>query len=490
MGDYDIETSQLHSELECLKKLEQFTFESKMLCSQRYSSRLMDGSKIDFERAMDEGIMPWEIEIFTAYSVIYNNDEATDELDENTFREMIEYIRTYWDLVWDDLEKSGEYADCFVIRAAIQQFSVQGIFLPKLFRYNYFFNFCNQHIDMRQAFLDEFKVDYSSFANTAFMVYVALSHTTLSNSSEVILDKAFENNIVLSQLSISKNDYVEHMQELYNSDIIQMYYGLKAHDWWPFIDGENYRYIPAPYLVINAVTDSMLNRLTLKNNRLRNEFGKEVLESYLYDIYKQVDTVSWISSEIDYKIGRKSYKTSDVLVGEDGYCIFFDTKAQVPSLKIRNLDAKEIEKDIIIYAKAIIQIYHQIKNYLSGHYELEQQYERDNLFGVVVMLETVAFSRSKMYTKVFELLTEGGELISIEEQNYIHSHIKIVSLRDIESLVLENNSFLTPLLVQSKDFSTWDNLVFESPCENNGFIPLYEEYVSNIKFSIEMLLKE
>lgn len=42
--------------------------------------------------------------------------------------------------------------------------------------------------------------------------------------------------------------------------------------------------MPSPYLVINAVTESMLNQLTEGDEKLRGDLGKEVLESYLYDI--------------------------------------------------------------------------------------------------------------------------------------------------------------------------------------------------------------
>ncbi len=41
-------------------------------------SRIMTCSKIDIELALKENIMPWEIEAFTAYSIIYNSDDATE----------------------------------------------------------------------------------------------------------------------------------------------------------------------------------------------------------------------------------------------------------------------------------------------------------------------------------------------------------------------------------------------------------------------------
>ncbi|MFI3238734.1 MAG: hypothetical protein R3Y47_12050 [Lachnospiraceae bacterium] len=477
--------SMLHSDLSLLEKLSEFSFESKMLCSQSYSSRLMDGSKVNLKLAYKENIMPWEIEIFTAYSVMYNNDVATKDIDSKTFSEIITYIRNYWDNSWEELEKTGDYADAFMMRATIQQFPIQGVFLQKLFRYNYFFNFINDNVDMKKVYLDKFGAEYGEFAMMAFIVFLLCSATTDNKISGLdkgkVLTKVFKNKTVFSLLCIDKEEYIANMQKMYKSNIVQLYYGLKAHYWWPFIGGETYIYIPSPYLVINAVTDSMLNRLTLGNDALRHTIGKEVIETYLYDIYKQVDTVTWISNEIDYKIGSSSRKTSDVLVGENDYCTFYDTKSMVPSLKIRTLDKKEINESTEIYADAIIQIFKQIKNYNLGHFQLDKKYAEENLFGVVVMLESIALSREKMYLKAFELYEDTNGTLSAEEKDYIHSHIKLVSLSQIETLVLENNSFLPSLLNQANTPSSWNDLNFESSYECKGLIPIYEKYVMDIK---------
>ena len=64
----------LHTDLSELEKLRNYTFDSKMLMSQRISSRIMNSSAVDMKRAYMENIMPWELEIFTAYFVIYNDD--------------------------------------------------------------------------------------------------------------------------------------------------------------------------------------------------------------------------------------------------------------------------------------------------------------------------------------------------------------------------------------------------------------------------------
>lgn len=116
----------------------------------------------------------------------------------------------------------------------------------------------------------------------------------------------------------------------------------------------------------------MLNRITLRDNKLRREIGKEVIESYLYDIVGQLDTISWISPEIAYKKGKANLLTSDVIAAEGDAVIFYDTKAITPSLKLRKFDAAEIEDDIKIYAEDVIQIYNQINNYLDGLFQMDK----------------------------------------------------------------------------------------------------------------------
>lgn len=260
-----------------------------------------------------------------------------------------------------------------------------------------------------------------------------------------------------------------------------MYYGLKIHYWWPLISYKNRIYIPSPYLIIDAVTISMLNRLTLNNVKLRRKIGKEVIEEYLYHIYKQLITVTWISREIEYKTHDGCQYTSDVLVCESEYCTFYDTKAMTPSQRIPKLDYSEIEKDLDIYGKNIIQIYKQISNYTNGFFPLDKTYDKQNIFGVVVMLDDVALPRQKIYEKSFQLYENKYHKLTDDEKNYIHSHVKIVSLDQIENIVLHGNSFLQCLINQSLDPNKWNDLNFAESINENDCINSYTDYVSDIK---------
>ena len=232
--------------------------------------------------------------------------------------------------------------------------------------------------------------------------------------------------------------------------------------------------------IIYEERQSMLNRVTFGDEQLRREFGKEVIESYLYDIASQVKTVSWISKEIVYNVGHQEIRSPDVLVGEGEKMTFYDTKAFSPSLRLRSLDRTEIENDIARYAKNVIQLYKQIVNYLAGKFELDKHYEKKDIFGVVVVLEDAVVSRKKVYDKVFLELERTAHLDD-EEKRYIHSHIKVLPLREVETFMLQNMSPLPFLVEQVENENQWDNYRYGCPQKENGLIAEYESYVKKLK---------
>lgn len=368
--------------------------------------------------------------------------------------------------------------------SALQQFPVQGVFLQKLYRYHYFFTFLNDKLDMKKVFFDKMRADYERLEEFAFLVFIGFSKEAQDvippTELQILLTKAFADKDVLRLLSIEKEEYKKQLFSLYKDNIIDQYYGLKIQYLYPFISGQDFTYVPSPYLVINAVTESMLNRITLGDGKLRRAIGKEVIEGYLYDIVSQLDSVTWVSPEIEYRKGKDKLLTSDVIAAEDDAVIFYDTKAITPSLKLRKFDAAEIENDVRIYAEDVIQIYNQVKNYLQGLFRLDKVYSKDNIYGIVVVLEDAVVSRKKVYEKVYALLEETATL-SEEEKNYICSHIKVLPLRAIECMILQNTSLLPELKEQLDKPEKWYDYTYTNATVENGLISTYAQYEQNIK---------
>ena len=318
----------------------------------------MTCSQVDMVKAYKENIMPWEIEAFAAYSIVYDNDDASEKLDGKTFTDTITLIRNYWHSGLTAAEESGEYPEAFMMISALQQFPVQGVFLQKLYRYHYFFTFQNDKLDMKKVFFDKMGADYERLEEFASMVFLGFSKEAQDvippTELQIFLTKAFTDKDALRLLSIEKEEYKKQLFSLYKDNIIDQYYGLKIQYLYPFISEQDFTYVPSPYLVINAVTESMLNRITLGDGKLRRAIGKEVIEGYLYDIVSQLDSVTWVSPEIEYRKGKDKLLTSDVIAAEGDAVIFYDTKAITPSLKLTSMLTPDFSSTVMRSSQMVI----------------------------------------------------------------------------------------------------------------------------------------
>lgn len=468
----------LEENLEFLKDLQNYSLESKLLTAQLYSSRIEGIAEIEVKDIMKQNITPFEIETFTLFSILYDNMGNTTPITGKAFSDAINGIRNYHSLLWKKYENSNDFANAFIMISGLTQFATQGSVLFKLFRGDYFFNFSNEAINVKELFKEKFGIYYDDLAVSAYLLYMGTSlHSQNTHGVDFCKECtriAFSNKKVLDVISISKEEYLKELKLLYGDCIEDYYYGLKIQYLFPVISDNSGYYVPSPYLVVNAVTESLYNRFTEGNNELRALLGKEVIESYLYDIYSTLPKCNWISREITYRDGK--IKSPDVLVEENGYVIMFDTKSKSPGLKLRKFDEKAIETEVRIFAENIIQIYHQITNYINGEYELGHRFERCNIFGVSVALEDSFVSRKMIYDKVFQILSENENINSPTEFEYIHSHIKIISLREIENLVLRGKGISTLLAKNACDKNKWDdyNIILE---EFEGtFPPIFNEF--------------
>lgn len=375
--------SLLHSDLSFLSELEKYTFESKMIACQLEASKIMNGSEVDLNVAVKLNITPWELEAFTLFSIIFDDEKATKKLDHITFGEIITKIRNFWHPELDIAEENGTISEILGMTMLLQQSPIQGLNLQRLFRYNYIFNFQNEKVDFRAKFIEKYTDSFEKYEEFAFALFLLCSRSSniprwCYEKPDYLL-KVYQRKEVVEHLSIKKEVYKKELTSFYKGKLLDYYYGLKLQYIWPLIEYGGYFYTPSPYLVINAVTESMLNQLTEGDEKLRGDLGKEVLESYLYDIAIELPSKTWISKEKEYFVNGNRCLTSDVLLGEGEYVTFFDTKSLVPSTKLRQFNRKEIDHNIEMYADAIIEIYNQIRHYQQQLFELDKLYDRETL---------------------------------------------------------------------------------------------------------------
>lgn len=476
-----------------LEELREYTLDSKMLCAQMFSSRIVgvDGISIESITKYTDMITPFEIEVFTLFSILYDDESANKIMNHKAFSKFIIGIRNYWSPKFCSYTSKQSLATDLFMIMALQQFSVQGSFLFKLFRYNYFFTYISDKINMTKVFKEKFEVKYKEYAIFAYVLY-AFTSLEFQNRNGIkfcakIVELALQNKVVRGHLTIKKDDYVKELSEFYRGEVEDYFYGIKLQYLYPLIETSKAIYIPSPYLVVNAVTESLFNRLTEGNNVLRSTIGKEVIESYLFDIYGAVTSVSWKSKEISYNDGHRL--SPDVLISDSGYFIFFDTKSKTPSLKLRQLDKRVIDKDIDIYSDNIVQLYQRILDYLNGDFTLERYYSKDEIFAVSVVLEDSYIDRSQIYTRAFEKLKNMEYSLDDKEKEFIHSRIKIMPLRQIEDYVLRNHSIIPILRKQAENPNMWDDYQFGEEFNSEKFSDIFNNFHSSLLDGVGELLK-
>lgn len=441
---------------EGLNKLKNYSFESKMLLCEHFSQQLMTSNNLDLPGNIN-GVMPSELEIFMLYSALFDDNQSSLTIDDHTFSEIINAIRNFQHPKWDELQETGNYADYFLMISGLTQFAVQGNISQRFCRYNYFFNFKNDEINMQEKFRDKFHCSYEQFRKFAFSVYLIFSDKeNRTDIKAIFLSFLMEKyNEAEKQLIITKESYKKSVKDLLGDNLIDYYYGLKIQYLFPIIETEDSLYFPIPYLLINSTTDSLLHRLTEGEPDIRRIIGKTVLEQYLYDLYSEIENIDFIYKEKKYSIGKEELLSPDLMVIENDYCMMYDTKLSVPSSSMRILDEVSINKAINIAAENVKKIYLQIINYDQGHFKLDKKICKNNVFGIIVQLEDYYISRVSIYEKARQILKEKKYILSDEEYEFMCSNIKIVGLSAIESVLFQGQSYLNYLVTNKLDRDKW-----------------------------------
>ena len=104
-----MENELVYKDLSYMEVLRNYSFDSKMLACQKYASRIMDISEVSMSLAYRENIMPWELESFTMFAILYNDDTSTEPLTSDVFANAITVLRNYWHHQLTIAEQNGTY---------------------------------------------------------------------------------------------------------------------------------------------------------------------------------------------------------------------------------------------------------------------------------------------------------------------------------------------------------------------------------------------
>lgn len=439
--------------------LKRYKFEAIMQICTDYSLKLMIPSGLDIQNS--ENIYPWELETFALLglmSVKKNDSHDFDSLyHRRKFFKIITCLREYIHPKLKLEDPDSTWTTRFLMVTGAIQFPSQENISYKLYRYSYIFNFRNSKLNLQEIFKDTFGVDYSEFQKPGQALYILLSLKKVDpklvhHSITHIVNK---HATALRQLIISRDEFVKKQENILDGNIDNYYYSFKYFFQYPFIEFEDKIYLPLPYLIINAITDSLLFRITENNNSIRSKIGKEAIETYLVKILYESNAYDEVFSEQSYKKGRNNLLSSDALARVGSCGLLFDSKSSVPRVTLRNLDEKSIASAIDIYSNAIVQLYKRSKDFkLYNPFTNHITFAEKDIFGIVVVLEDNYITRELIYADASEKLNLIKES---PEWMYLRSNFTILPLKDIESTALNSANIQSGLINKRDSRNKWND---------------------------------
>lgn len=444
-----------------LKKLTKYTFFEKMLVAQTCAQKLMHFDHLElFPDATSNTVLPWEIEAFTELSILSTGNNPTKSFkthNSKAFCKIITSIRNFLPPKLEEEMGTPKFANDFFMACGMVQFKPQKYALNRLYRYDYFWSFKNDKIDMPKIFSDNFNgLSYEHFIELAILTYFAASMD--GNSSNIFRYISMNHFDAIKLLCITREDYIERQTEKNANDINNVVYGFNYLYPYPYIEFNANIYLPVPYLIIDAVCESLITRVTNGNDRIREDIGKHVAQSYIEYILKDGNVYEEVVPEIRYMVQRQPIDAPDVMIKDGNKFCFIDSKLSTPKLSLRHFNETDIEKNIKQYAKNVRQIYNRIVDFLDGKYypfTSLSNIDKSKVFGLVIVFENAFIFKSRILTEVFNDLNIDSK--SAEAQ-FIKSNIHITDLSDIESFAFGSYNIFTALESKRDDNKRWEDM--------------------------------
>ncbi|MFD1781612.1 hypothetical protein ACFSFW_23475 [Fredinandcohnia salidurans] len=464
--------------------LKRYDFGAKMAICQKSSMEIMSTNGLIEVKKLREKVLPWELETFALFSVTtvneYSNQKFETEKDNRRFIDIIATIRNYKHPRLKLAHEKNKFVDYFLIVTGLTQFQIQESTYYKLYRYNYMFNFKNNNIDMKEHFIKKFGVDYEEFVKFGFLLRILYANKV--PDPKIILYLFGKYNHVLKWLMIEREKFVS-LQEKFTSDITQYIYGFKYFYQFPFISYKQTIYMPLPHLLLQSVTTSLLFRLTEGNGELRQLFGKDVLENYLIHICNFSTCFDEVASDYAYKYKGGERRTLDIMIRKGDQCFMLDSKSMVPRAALRDLSEDAIDATLNRMVDSVVQVYrHLVERFQIEYYPFAEKikFNREDIFGAVILLEDSYYRREEIMTKAAEVLKinlEGAEF------KYLCSNVKILSLYEIESMIFQNEDVFELLMKNRNNKQNWFDYSLSNDLNNKEkrLINNISEFMEDIK---------
>ena len=470
-----------------ISSLKRFSFEEKMRIAQNFSRRTFTPTGVVDVDIMREIPSPWELETFVLFAIKAEEWKYDDFRGKNgrKFEQMINCIRNENPPIMGMTDGEG-FLTWFLAVTASVQFEIQEHYPFKMFRFNYFFSFVNEKVNMPQIFRAMYGCDYYEYSLLGHILWLAFTTKDFTQEMFTAITTRFA--VPVSQLTLTRQAYIESLDKI-TTDPVNYLYCLRPSYSYPFVDYKGAAYCPLPHLLRRATTSSLMHRLTDGNSKLMELIGKEVYEEYLYTIIKESGIFDEVKPEQQYILHRTPRRTADVMARKDNDYVFFDSKSFTPKIAIRTFSQEALDRDVERLAESCAQVYRHIRQRFPNEYcyfASKPQSQLDNIFGLVVVQENPYIRGHAIYHKAAEIL---GLSTDSDEFVWLYTHVGLTAIHSIERFCFSGTDMcpcLHETCSEGKMSHAWLN------GDTNGTITYvrHKNFMDKVKKDMVQILKD
>lgn len=399
----------------------------------------------------------YEIEYLALASTV--NGECKDELKKfDDFNDFCQLINIYNDIEVapknkpiDDLEWVMTFH-----RIGLQQHGNPKLPYGNLRRYDYLFNFSNEHINIEEIFIKNFKYRFTDYVLLIFTIFAISAHqdmpldeyAMIHTLSEVPILKGINVKLMLDNLSTDREEILKFHNETKNNDRKFRIYDYNPYSQYPLLKHNGKFLIPIPQYLFKAITEGFYHRLCeIIGITFRENFGKNAFESCVGNILDWYKNDYTIIREFPY--GRKGGEQSpDYILVKNNELIFIEIKGTTPKIKLRENDPKVFKEQLLQgFGVGVTQCLKKEQDLIDGvitHSLFPKKV--DNVYYLVVVLEDFHIPPGKPVVDYFKLYCSKQKMDYNEKRKPL-----LISVSLLESILEEYDGSIFDFL------KVWNN---------------------------------
>ncbi|MCY9067488.1 NERD domain-containing protein [Bacillus inaquosorum] len=363
-----------------------------------------------------------------------------EDIDFNALKKIIELYRDYnvpFSHKEDNDLSNEEMISQFSVRTGLQQFIFQRHPFRSFYRYNYFFNYINSNLNIKDIFISEFGYCYEDYLLFSWVLYVYSAKSTtfnldglIKNCVEILGFSEEKARRIVSTFSINRGDYQSLYKKFATEDANMRIYDFNPLLFKPILTYGSKSYFPMPFAIFIAVTEGLYQQLcTIKGLQFKSDFGKHAFEDYVEHILS-LHEYDYIK-EFEYEVNKNKLRSPDFILIKDNHIIFIELKARAPMISLRTTNRnKYIEELKKSYGSALAQCFKKeshIKKGFLKHPKIPQKISR--VSHIAITLEE------------FNIVDGTGieEAIAMQGARLSDSQYHIMSTTTLESILEEDD---------------------------------------------------